>query len=153
MNTDHLKDVVRDRVKALGMSLIDLNLRRGGGRPVLAVIMDKEGGVTLDDCVRVSQDLSRFFDETPEEMPGSYLLEVSSPGLDRPLKTAEDFERVVGRLVRVTARTSEPGKTRTFTAKVLSVSEGRITFEAKNQGAFDIALDSVIRAVREIGFK
>ena len=78
-------------VQALGYELVDLEARIGGNG-LLRVYIDRDDGVDLDDCERVSRQLSAFLD-VEEPLPGSYTLEVSSPGLDRPLRTAEHFER------------------------------------------------------------
>jgi ribosome maturation factor RimP len=75
----------------------------GKGNLLLRVFIDKDGGVTLDDCQRFSKSLGIVLDvENP--IPGSYTLEVSSPGLDRPLRDLKDYEKNMGKLVRIITR-------------------------------------------------
>jgi len=83
-----------------GVELVDVEVT-GGGRDVrLRVVIDRPGGVTTEDCAWVSERLSAALD-VEDPIAGRYLLEVSSPGLDRPLKTRADFERFAGHLVRI----------------------------------------------------
>jgi ribosome maturation factor RimP len=82
-----------------GVELFDIELL-GRGKMLLRAFIDKEGGVTLDDCERFSRSLSAILDvENP--LPCSYTLEVSSPGLDRPLRDMKDFQKNSGKLARV----------------------------------------------------
>ena len=83
-----------------GLELIDVELGGPGGRQTLRLFIDKPGGVSLDDCTSVSRAVSAALDvEDPIE--GAYDLEVSSPGLDRPLRTPEHFQKFAGQRVRV----------------------------------------------------
>jgi len=85
-----------------GVELFDVELL-GRGKLLLRVFIDREQGITLDDCERFSKSLGAVLDvENP--IPGSYTLEVSSPGIDRPLRHLEDFEKNKGKLVRVVAK-------------------------------------------------
>ncbi len=83
-----------------GLELIDVEIGGGGGRQTLRLFVDKEGGVTLDDCTAVSRAVSTALD-VEDPIAGAYDLEVSSPGLDRPLRTPDHFQKVVGSKVRV----------------------------------------------------
>lgn len=85
-----------------GVELFGIELL-GKGKLLLRVFIDKEGGVTLDECEKFSKSLGLLLDvENP--IPGSYTLEVSSPGLDRPLRNPQDFERNIGKLSRIVTR-------------------------------------------------
>jgi ribosome maturation factor RimP len=79
--------------------LIELSVQRGRTQ-LVRVVADREGGIDLDTCARVSQELSRMLD-ADDPIAGRYTLEVTSPGLGRPLRTPADFRRVAGRPVRV----------------------------------------------------
>lgn len=83
-----------------GLEVVDAEYVKEQGGFVLRVFIDKDGGVTLDDCQMVSEVLSDRLDEI-DPIPGSYSLEVSSPGLDRPLKKPSDYERFAGRQVKL----------------------------------------------------
>lgn len=85
------------------MELVDLQFRREGHGWVLRFFIDKEGGITIDDCATVSREISAYL-EVEDLIAHAYHLEVSSPGLERPLKKKEDFVRFIGRLVRIKVR-------------------------------------------------
>jgi ribosome maturation factor RimP len=88
-----------------GFELVEVEYVKEGGRRFLRVYVDKEGGIDIDDCGRISEYLSERLDEA-DPIPEAYFLEVSSPGAERPLKKPEDFNRAVGRHVLIT--TYEP---------------------------------------------
>ena len=100
-------DDLEERVRSLAepvlaryeAELVDVMVRRGRTQ-LVRVVADRPGGIDLDTCARVSSELSRMLD-LEDPIPGRYTLEVTSPGLDRPLKTAEDFRRNIGRKVRI----------------------------------------------------
>ena len=84
----------------LGYEIVDVNYVKEGGNRILRIFIDREGGISTDDCEKMSRSLERMLDET-DPIEGSYSLEVSSPGLDRLLKTERDFERFKGRLIDI----------------------------------------------------
>jgi len=87
-----------------GVDLLEKDLFGAGKRKILRVFIDKNGGVSVENCASVSRFLSEELDkeENASLIDGSYTIEVSSPGLDRPLKTKRDFERNLGRTLRIT---------------------------------------------------
>lgn len=90
-----------DKVAAdLGYELVEVEYRKEGPDWVLRCTIDKESGIGIEDCQRFSESLDRVLDEA-DPIPGKYLLEVSSPGIERPLKKAADFSRFAGRMVEV----------------------------------------------------
>jgi len=144
-----------DRVRAIidpivlneGMEVVDIEYRRESGGWVLRVILDKEGGVTLDDCSRVSQELGRSLD-VEDIIQTSYALEVSSPGLTRPLKTEKDFMKYLHRLVKV--KTVDPIQNRRqFKGRLLGVSENGVEIQV-DRGVFQIPFSNVAKANLEI---
>ena len=98
---------IEDRVRSLaepvllrhGAALVDVEVKRGRTQ-LVRVIADRSGGIDLETCAKVSSELSRMLD-VEDPIDGTYTLEVTSPGLDRPLSSAGDFRRNVGRRVRV----------------------------------------------------
>ena len=92
-------------IEELGLELVDVQFRREQRGWVLRLIIDKQDGVNLDDCAVVSREISQLLD-IEDFIDQAYNLEVSSPGLNRPLKTMADFERFAGRKAKV--KTSEP---------------------------------------------
>jgi ribosome maturation factor RimP len=87
---------------ARGFELVDAEIRKAGGRQLVRLYVDKPGGIGLDDLQSVSEEVSAILD-AEDPIAGSYTLEVSSPGLDRPLKTEADYRRFVGRLAKLSS--------------------------------------------------
>ena len=102
---EQIRSLAADVANDCGYELFDVSLSGVGKRTFLRVFIDKEGGVTLDDCEVFSRRLEALLD-VEDPMAGPYTLEVSSPGLDRPLKNLDDFKRNVGRMVRVVTKES-----------------------------------------------
>jgi len=108
-----MADVVNKRVETvalplleeLGLELVEVQFRREQSGWVLRLIIDKQGGVNLEDCTAVSRELSQLLD-IEDFVDQAYNLEVSSPGLDRPLKSMADFQRFTGRKAKI--KTIEP---------------------------------------------
>ena len=95
--------IVAPVLEEQAMELVDVELRTEGRDLVLTLFIDKEGGITLDDCVAVSQEVGTLFD-VENLIDRAYRLEVSSPGLERPLKKVKDFERFAGQPVKIKTR-------------------------------------------------
>ena len=96
----HIHDLIEPLVADLGFELVEVLLRTEQVGLVLRVVIYKEEGVSLGDCTAVSREVSHLL-EVEDPLPGAYHLEVSSPGLDRPLKTERDFARNLGKKVWV----------------------------------------------------
>jgi ribosome maturation factor RimP len=98
-------------IESQGIDLVDFELKGGTGNQILRVYVDVEGGVSIDSCVELSRQISDRLD-VADVMPGKYRLEVSSPGVDRPLKTIRDFQRNIGHQVNLhlTNGTSAKGR-------------------------------------------
>ena len=105
MGAMDLQSMVEPVVTATGMELVDVTFRREGGGKILRVTIDRDGGVDLEAISQVSKKISRRLD-TEGFDPGPYSLEVTSPGLERPLRRLEDFAKRIGEKVRV--KTIEP---------------------------------------------
>lgn len=106
-----------------GLELCHIDWRQGRSRGVLTLTVDREGGVSLDDCEETSRTVDAFL-ETIEELSSPYVLEVASPGLDRTLWTLEDFRRFTGKQVRV--RLSQPMDGSTNLKGLLEVVVGEL---------------------------
>lgn len=130
-----------------GMELVDLEFRRESKGWVLRLYIDKGGGITLDDCSRISQEVGRNLDIEDFIQP-PYTLEVSSPGLNRPLKTYKDFMKYCKHLVQV--KTFSPiGNRRRFKGRLQEVSEDSIGIEVDGI-LFQIPISNVAKAHLEI---
>ena len=130
-----------------GLELADIEYRRESKGWVLRLYLDKEGGVTLDDCTRVSQEVGRNLD-IEDFIQAPYTLEVSSPGLTRSLKTEKDFIKYCHHWVKV--KTFDPIENRrSFKGRLLRVSENKIEIE-NDGGIFQIPLNNVAKANLEM---
>jgi len=128
---EEILEKVRNLASALaaqeGLELVDVEFAGAGGRQVLRLYIDKAGGVSLDDCTAVSRAVSAALD-VEDPLQGSYDLEVSSPGLDRPLRTPEHFEKFKGSKVRV--KTYAPlGDRKTFVGTLKDFTGGEVVVE------------------------
>ncbi len=138
---------------ALGLELVEVVCVGRGPRTVVRVFIDKPGGVSLDDCERVHQSLGPALD-VADPIPHSYTLEVSSPGLDRPLRTSQDFQRAIGK--RVTVKLRRPmGERWRVAGQVLAVEPDAVllvTEAAAPNATTRLALTDVVEGKLDIAF-
>jgi len=133
-----------------GAELVDINLTKSPHRPLLRILVDKEGGITLDECSDINSELSDILDEC-DIIRGSYILEVSSPGLDRPLKEKKDFVKVIGRELNLHTKESVGGKS-FFQAILDSVDEEFIILKSKDGQILRIPYENIHKANLQIKF-
>lgn len=105
---DSVEQQIHRIVESEGLELVHIDYRRQGAGFLLRIDIDKEGGVTVDDCSLISQQVSTWLD-VEDPIPGEYELQVSSPGLDRKFYKPSDYEKFLGRLVRVKTNRSIRG--------------------------------------------
>ena len=125
-----------DRVRAIaervaatsGLEVVEIELRGGGKTRMLRVFLDKPGGVTHEDCALFSREFGTILDVEDVVPGGSYVLEVSSPGLDRKLNRAADYERFAGSKVKLMTREPVNGN-RHFEGRLESLRDGRLTLD------------------------
>lgn len=111
MLADEIEALLAPVLEREGYELIDVDFESKGGRSTLRLFIDKEDGVTLDDCEQASHAVSGVLD-VEDPIPGEYNLEMSSPGLDRPLRRPAHYERYAGALARVVMQKGFQGKRR-----------------------------------------
>ena len=125
----------------MGYELVDVQASNGGR--LLRLFIDKPGGVTLEDCAAISRHLTRVL---AVEGIDYDRLEVSSPGLDRPLRKEADFVRFAGRRAEVRMRTPDASGRRKFAGVLLGAEGGRVTLELEGQQRVELALEDLERA-------
>ena len=142
----------------LGMELVDLEFKREGRDWCLRLFIDKPGGITLDDCVEVSREVSAIL-EVEDPIETNYRLEVSSPGIDRPLKKPADYQRFAGQQVKLKTRTlldpDERGHQRkTFVGELLGCDGTLVRLRQTDRrgGEVAIALTEIDKAHLEPEF-
>jgi ribosome maturation factor RimP len=141
---DKVSDIVEPAAEDFGLELVDVVFAAERGRKVLRIFVDKPGGVTIDDLSALSREISTLLD-VRDAVPGSYSLEVSSPGLDRPLKKEKDFIRFTGKRAQI--RTIEPIDGRkNFRAAIIGAEHGVVTIEDADSKRFSIALGNIDKA-------
>lgn len=111
MLSDEIEALLAPVVARLGYELIDIEFESRGGRSTLRLFIDGENGITLDDCAEASNAVSGVLD-VEDPVPGEYLLEVSSPGLDRPLRRPSHYERFAGEQAKVVMQKGFQGRRR-----------------------------------------
>jgi ribosome maturation factor RimP len=124
----HVEEQIQRIVESEGLELVHIDYHRQGRGYLLRVDIDKEGGVTIDDCQNISQQVSTWLD-VEDPIPAEFELQVSSPGLDRKFYSTSDYQKFVGRLVRV--KTSRPvrglhvivGKLKEFDGQAVVVTD------------------------------
>ncbi len=146
-----LRRIASQVAEESGVELVDLALRGSGNRRRLRVDIDKAGsrGVDLDDCQNVSRALGAALDEA-DPISGSYVLEVSSPGADRPISSADDIRRNTGRRIVVTTEDPDDGM-RSVRGLLLGEMNGCLKIAEEGDGEIEIPLGKVRIARQDIG--
>jgi ribosome maturation factor RimP len=152
---ERITEIALEIITPLGIGLVDLEYKREGRDMVVRLFLEKEGGINLDDCAAVSRELSDILD-VEDFMPEHYTLEVSSPGICRPLKKVADYERFVGELVKVKtfeALSDDAGnKRKTFVGKLVGIEGGIISIDLTEGQHATIPLEKVAKANLEFEF-
>ncbi len=127
-----------------GMEMVDLEFRFESGRWTLRIFIDKEGGVTVDDCANVNKELG-YLIEAKNIIDYHYVLEVSSPGLNRPLKKEKDFMRSIGKMIKLELARPVNKKSK-FTGRLTNVREGMISLSVDDGGLVELPLREIDKA-------
>jgi ribosome maturation factor RimP len=144
-----VREVVEPILQSQGYELVDLEYQRESRGWVLRIYLDREGGITLDDCTGVSHEVGAVL-EVKDVIPNAYVLEVSSPGLTRPLKKPEDYNRFRNQLVKIKLFQPLDGR-RNFKGTLLGLEGETVRVEAEGQ-VFEMPLQSIAKANLEIDF-
>ena len=139
-----------------GLDIFDVQFRREAAGMVLRVLIDRPGpaataedSVSVEDCAHVSRDLSAMLD-VEDIVPTAYTLEVSSPGLDRPLRGETDYRRFTGRLAKIVTSTPVEGQSH-FEGRLAGV-EGAVVLIAQGTRVHRVPMDAISRARLEVEF-
>jgi ribosome maturation factor RimP len=155
---ERIRDIAARVAASYGLDIFDVELRREGGRQVLRVVLDRPGAnltaeesVSLDDCARVSEEVSAILDVEDIVPADRYTLEVSSPGLDRPLRDPEDYRRFAGRRAKIVV--SAPIERQTaFAGRVLGLDGDEVMFESEGGKQVRLPLRLITRARLDVEF-
>jgi len=144
---EKIRKLADDLALDFGFELEDVELLGRGRRLLLRVTIDRPGGVTLDDCEAFSRDLSAALD-AEDPVAGPYTLEVSSPGLDRPLKKPRHYEKSLGKLVRIITREKVEGQG-FFLGRLVGVHEKGVSISVKDR-VMEIPFENIKSARLEV---
>ena len=128
VDLDHVHAIAERVAASLGLEIVEIELRGGGKSRMLRIFIDKPSGVTHEDCASLSREVSTIFDVEDAVPGGPYVLEVSSPGLDRKLFRASDFEKFQGSRVKLTTKDPVNGN-RHFEGRLERFESGRLTLD------------------------
>jgi ribosome maturation factor RimP len=125
---EKVREIAERVAGSSGLEVVEVELRGGGKARMLRLVIDRPGGVTHEDCASMSREVGTILD-VEDVIPGdSYTLEVSSPGLDRKLSKAADFERFVGSRVKLTTYAPVDGERR-FEGKLEAFADGKLSLD------------------------
>ena len=154
---DQIRTMAGRVAESYGLEIFDVQFRREAAGMVLRIQIDRPGpaataedSVSVDDCASVSRDLSAMLD-VEDVVPTAYTLEVSSPGLDRPLRQADDFRRFAGRRAKLVMREAVDGQT-FYRGTLGGVDDGHVVIEADDRKRHRIPLGVIRRANLEVEF-
>ena len=136
MSDARLTQLLQPLIEDMGYEFVGLDHRSNPKDPVLVVYIDRPGGIAVDDCERVSREVAALLD-VEDPIPGHYNLEVSSPGLDRPLFTLEQFQRFSGEEVKLSLFAPVDGRRR-FKGRIVGAGDGKVRLE---QNGTEVELD------------
>ncbi|QCZ93261.1 ribosome maturation factor RimP [Salinimonas iocasae] len=140
---DKLTEMLEPAVEALGFELVGVEFVRAGKHSILRVFIDHENGITVDDCADVSYQVSAILD-VEDPISTEYNLEVSSPGMDRPLFKEKHFQQAVGEVVQI--RLAMPMENRrNFKGQLISCENGTVSIEVDGQ-QFQLAVANIDKA-------
>lgn len=146
---EQVEALARPITLSLGMELVEVEYKREGRKMVLRLYIDKPGGVSLDDCADVSREIAAVLD-VDDVIPARYTLEVSSPGLNRPLKTRSHYEAYAGRLVKIKTFEMLPDDAgnlrKTFLGELLGMEGDMIRLKLREGQNASIPLSAVAKA-------
>ena len=149
---DALSDVAERVTQQRGLDLVDVELKKSRGGNLVRLYVEKDGGIGLDELKAVSEEVSAILDAT-DPLDSSYTLEVSSPGLDRPLRHEPDYRRFVGRLAKISSYEPVEGR-RHWTGRLVGVTDGQVRLSLEREGGVEtkIPIEKVSHGQLEVEF-
>ncbi len=141
--SEQIEQLIEKPIESLGYMLLGVEYTKHGGDTVLRLYIDSEQGISIEDCERVSHQVSGIL-EVEDPISSAYSLEVSSPGFDRPLFKQRDFERFTGSEAKISMKLPVQGR-RNFRGILQGVSEGIVIIEVDGE-LYDLPLAKVAKA-------
>ncbi|MFW0784726.1 ribosome maturation factor RimP [Gordonia sp. CPCC 206044] len=154
ISAEQITDLVEPIVGARGFDLEDVAVATAAGRTDVTVVVDRDGGSDLDVLADLSREISERLDDEPDLADAAYVLEVTSPGVDRPLTLPRHWRRAVGRKVAAEVADAN-GDTRRIVGRVGPIDDDRVRLVLNERGRIrteEIALDAITTAVVQVDF-
>lgn len=142
--TEHVREIAAKTAASSGIELVHVEIAGTKRDAVLRIYIDKEGGVTLDDCGSISRQIEDVLD-AEDLIPSRYVLEVSSPGIERQLYSLADFVKFTSHLAKVKTKTEIDGQ-RTFVGTITRVEGETITIDDRAKGSINFEYSDVEKA-------
>ncbi|MDI1240604.1 MAG: ribosome maturation factor RimP [bacterium] len=139
-----IKEIALKATADFGVEFIHLEIGGTRRNQIVRIFADKDGGITIEDCSNVSKAVESAMD-ADDFMPAAYVLEVSSPGLDRELYTLADFEKFAGSLAKIKMKPNFEGP-KGLNGKIVKVEDGEVTFDDRTTGQITFSCESVAKA-------
>jgi len=146
---EEIRHRIEPIIEAKNAYLVDIHLRGEGGNKVLEIFVDTDSGINVDTCAEISRDISAMSDRE-NLIQGRYRLEVSSPGVSRPLKLHRQYKQNVGRELKVTYRSAQEKKT--VIGELVEVQDSGVVLKLNDEQLMEIAFDSIIESLVQIRF-
>ena len=141
---ERVREIAEQAAIDQGVELVHAEVAGPDGHPIVRLFIDRPRGVTHDDCSQVSHQVSTVLD-VEDFIHSAYVLEVSSPGLERGLYKQADYERFTGSLAKIKARSPIKGQ-RNFRGRIAGVANDKVILEDRASGRVEIPLDGIIKA-------
>lgn len=143
---DKIRELIEPLAKTRGYCVVDLSYKREGSRFVLRLILDKDGGINMDECARLNVELGEILDKE-NIIAEEYVIEVSSPGLDRKLEKDTDFKWAMGKKIRVSTYAPIDGKN-VFSGILIGMGVDTIVLD-ENGVSYEVPRDKIANAKLE----
>lgn len=145
---DKIKPQIKKALQEKGLELFDVTLRSERGGVILRITIDTEKGAGIDDCTEASRAVSAYLDSDESIIPfDKYNLEVSTPGLERPLRTEADFKRFIGRKCKIVTKDKDEAGRKNYTGVISKAEGGTVTLEVEKESqTFEISIVNVSKA-------
>lgn len=139
-----IRSLIEPIVEGLGYEVVDIEFRPHPKNGLLRIYIDKPEGILLEDCELVSRQVSSMLD-VEDPIPGQFNLEISSPGMDRPIRKKADFERFAGEVVKIKLSVPTLEGQRNFTGKLIGMKDEDVVLEMDGE-TYYLPLDSIDKA-------
>lgn len=149
--SQHVREAIKPFLDTQGVEFVELQLQQHKGRWLVRLFVDNESGISLEECRSLSFEIGQLL-EAENLIPASYILEVSSPGLDRPLRNLRDFRRQCQRMVTVFLHSPYLNKAQ-YTGRVAAVTESHLFLHTDSGAPVTIPFQSIQHGVVELEFK